>query len=215
MGRLQRTRHTHRQKPGDARERILAAAQTLFAASGFAGTTTKAIGEKAHVPGGLVFYYFATKDDLLDALIKERSALEFVRQAVDTRLAATRQTAVRRPQTPHAALTALGVQFLAALRQRQELVRILVRELHTNRRAAQQFRQLCEQPTRIVATYLDRLIAPRLRRTFPTDVAARLFVSDLVLASTINEPLDADAFVAGAVRVLLDGRVQVAARRVK
>ena len=222
MKRRQRSSRTPL-KPGDARERILAAAQTLFAAAGFDATSTKAIGEKADVPAGLVFYYFATKDDLLNALIKERSALEFVKQAVFIEQAERRlpangplvpmyqgKTGGRRPATPHAVLTALGMQFLAALRERQEVVRILSRELHTHPRAAQQFRQLREQAAHIVATYLDRFIAPRVRRTFPTEAAARVFVSDLVLASAINEPLDAEAFVAGAVHVLLDGRVPTA-----
>jgi AcrR family transcriptional regulator len=201
--RVQRTQ----QRPGDARERILAAAQTLFAASGFDATSTKAIGAKAHVPAGLVFYYFPSKDALLDTLIKERSALAFVREAVERRLPAPAS-----PSAPRAPSTPRGLQFLAALRERQEVVRILFRELHTHRRAALQFRQLREQAAGVIAAYLDQLLPARLRRTFSTADAARLFVSDLVLASTIDEPIDAEAFVAGAVHVLLDGRVPAARR---
>jgi len=223
MKRRHRAQRTQ-QRPGDARERILAAAQTLFAASGFDATSTKAIGAKAHVPAGLVFYYFPSKDALLDTLIKERSALAFVREAVERRLpsppahtpraspAARRVTLTRTSPSPHAVLTALGLQFLAALRERQEVVRILFRELHTHRRAALQFRQLREQAAGVVAAYLNKMLPPRVRRTFSTADAARLFVSDLVLASTINEPIDAEAFVAGAVHVLLDGRVPAARR---
>jgi AcrR family transcriptional regulator len=53
-----------------AKERILAAAEELFAESGFDATPTSRIAERANVPKGLVHYYFRRKADLLSALIK-------------------------------------------------------------------------------------------------------------------------------------------------
>lgn len=53
-----------------AKERILAAAEELFAEAGFDGTPTSRIAERAEVPKGLVHYYFRRKSDLLAALIK-------------------------------------------------------------------------------------------------------------------------------------------------
>jgi AcrR family transcriptional regulator len=53
-----------------ARERILAAAEELFAESGFDATPTSRIAERANVPKGLVHYYFRRKPDLLVALIE-------------------------------------------------------------------------------------------------------------------------------------------------
>jgi AcrR family transcriptional regulator len=52
-----------------ARERILAAAEELFAESGFEATPTSRIAERAGVPKGLVHYYFRRKADLLAALV--------------------------------------------------------------------------------------------------------------------------------------------------
>lgn len=57
------------EEPG-ARERILAAAEELFAASGFDATPTSRIAERAAVPKGLVHYYFKRKPDLLAALVE-------------------------------------------------------------------------------------------------------------------------------------------------
>ncbi|MFE2957181.1 TetR/AcrR family transcriptional regulator [Nocardia tengchongensis] len=57
---------------GDARQLILDAAESLFAANGFDATATAAIAEAAGVPKGLVFYYFPTKDAILSALMAER-----------------------------------------------------------------------------------------------------------------------------------------------
>lgn len=52
-----------------ARERILAAAETLFAEHGFDATPTSKVAERAGVPKGLVHYYFRRKPDLLEALV--------------------------------------------------------------------------------------------------------------------------------------------------
>jgi AcrR family transcriptional regulator len=52
------------------RERILVAAEELFAESGFDATPTSKIAARARVPKGLVHYYFPRKQDLLAALIE-------------------------------------------------------------------------------------------------------------------------------------------------
>lgn len=53
-----------------AKERILCAAEALFAESGFDATPTSRIAERAGVPKGLVHYYFRHKADLLTALVE-------------------------------------------------------------------------------------------------------------------------------------------------
>lgn len=53
-----------------ARERILIAAEELFADAGFDATPTSRIAERAGVPKGLVHYYFKRKPDLLRALVE-------------------------------------------------------------------------------------------------------------------------------------------------
>jgi AcrR family transcriptional regulator len=47
--------------------RILAAARTAFAEHGAAGTTIRAVARTADVDPALVYHYFKSKDDLLDA----------------------------------------------------------------------------------------------------------------------------------------------------
>lgn len=61
-----------------AKERILCAAEALFAESGFDATPTSRIAEQAGVPKGLVHYYFRRKVDLLEALV-ERLPADVVR----------------------------------------------------------------------------------------------------------------------------------------
>jgi AcrR family transcriptional regulator len=61
-------------RPGapDTRAAILAAARELFAASGFAGTTIRAVAAAAGVDAALVHHYFGTKDDLFLAALEVR-----------------------------------------------------------------------------------------------------------------------------------------------
>jgi AcrR family transcriptional regulator len=55
-----------------SRQRILDAAEDLFARDGFDATPTARIAKRAEVPKGLVFYYFPKKIDVLLALLDER-----------------------------------------------------------------------------------------------------------------------------------------------
>ncbi|PRX49437.1 TetR family transcriptional regulator [Prauserella shujinwangii] len=65
---MARTKSGDRDDPS-ARERILLAAERLFAELGFTATPTSRIAEVAGVPKGLVHYYFRRKRDLLTALV--------------------------------------------------------------------------------------------------------------------------------------------------
>ena len=61
------------QKSETTRERILAAAETLFSESGFEGTATRKIAEAAGVTVGLVNYHFKSKEGLYRAVFERRS----------------------------------------------------------------------------------------------------------------------------------------------
>ena len=53
----------------DTKERILDAAERLFAAHGFAGTSLRAVTKEAEVNLAAVHYHFGTKEDLLRAVL--------------------------------------------------------------------------------------------------------------------------------------------------
>src|SRR6202162_6214627 len=54
------------------RERIMAAAQKEFAASGFAGARTSAIARRAHVNERMIFYCFESKEGLYRAVLARK-----------------------------------------------------------------------------------------------------------------------------------------------
>ena len=70
----------------DTKERILDAAERLFAAHGFAGTSLRAVTKEARVNLAAVHYHFGTKEDLLRAVLSRivipvnRERLEMLEQ---------------------------------------------------------------------------------------------------------------------------------------
>src|ERR1700759_1262541 len=66
------------------RERVLAAAQRVFIARGYAGATLEAIADEAGFSKGVVYSQFGSKPDLFFALLEPRKELRAAhhRQAV-------------------------------------------------------------------------------------------------------------------------------------
>jgi AcrR family transcriptional regulator len=56
------------------RERLVAGARDLFYEQGVERTTLAQIAERADVPPGNVYYYYKTRDELLQAVIEARTA---------------------------------------------------------------------------------------------------------------------------------------------
>jgi TetR/AcrR family transcriptional regulator len=56
----------------DAREMLLTAATELFAEHGVGATSFATIAKRAHLTPAMVHYYFADRDQLLDAVVEER-----------------------------------------------------------------------------------------------------------------------------------------------
>ncbi len=81
-----------RRTGGNPREEILDAAGELFTTRGFAGTSTRAIAESVGMRQASLYHHFATKDDILAALLQDTvaPALEFARSVDPSRTALER-----------------------------------------------------------------------------------------------------------------------------
>lgn len=62
----------------DRREQIIEAALRVFAHKGFNGATNKDIAKEAGITPGLIYHYFANKEELLKATIEEYSPIGFL-----------------------------------------------------------------------------------------------------------------------------------------
>lgn len=69
----ERVRRSNRERRGESQERILDAAEALFARSGFNGVSIKDIAQAAEVDAGLLHYYFSSKAGLYSAAIARRA----------------------------------------------------------------------------------------------------------------------------------------------
>src|SRR5687767_11972448 len=70
----------------DKRERILAAAERVFARRGFFAARVSEIAKDAGVADGTIYLYFKSKDDLLISLFENRmkQVNELLRTAIDS-----------------------------------------------------------------------------------------------------------------------------------
>ena len=178
-----------------ARQRILDAAQRLFALQGFDVTSTKAIAQEAGVPAGIVFYYFASKQKLLEDLVEERSFLPELEQIL-------RSAPVMQPRD---ALFELGRRFLAVVTRREAIARILVRESPSHPAVAERWRQMRESAIAIIAKYLEDAVARGSLRTARPARMARIFLYNLIFSALIDEASEPEVYLAEAVDTLLEG----------
>lgn len=69
----ERARRSNRERRGESQERILDAAETLFARNGFNGVSVKDIALAADVDASLLHYYFGSKAGLYASVIGRRA----------------------------------------------------------------------------------------------------------------------------------------------
>lgn len=74
----------HSGATNDVRETIIRESARLFLANGFRGTSVKEITEAAGIGRGTLYWYFKSKDDILDGVLRkfEKEFLEGVIEAV-------------------------------------------------------------------------------------------------------------------------------------
>ncbi|MDN5895220.1 MAG: TetR/AcrR family transcriptional regulator [Nocardioides sp.] len=150
----------------DRRNRILDAAEELFAVDGFDATPTARVAEVADVPKGLIFYYFPRKIDLLLTLLQERLPTPTQSSVADV---------VRRGD-PAGSLLAMHRRL--GLEDHDSLVlrTIIFRESGTHPEVRDHLRQLRRSLVELTESALDQAVewtlAKKLRRQ-----AAETFVS--------------------------------------
>src|SRR5262247_3903339 len=104
---------------GDKRERILDAAERIFAQHGFFAARVSEIAKEAGVADGTIYLYFKNKDDLLISLFESRM------DRVNSHLAA--QTALYRG--PREKLLAFIKAYLALVKTQPAAAEVLTVEL--------------------------------------------------------------------------------------
>ncbi|HMK43326.1 MAG TPA: TetR/AcrR family transcriptional regulator [Dissulfurispiraceae bacterium] len=100
------------------RERIIDAALHLFSEKGFTGATTRDIARHAGVAELTLFRHFPAKELLIEAILKNRSALSAIRAAAPSFQSVSYEESLR----------IIATTLLTTLRQRRALVKIFLNE---------------------------------------------------------------------------------------
>ena len=171
------TVHSAAERGGDKRERILTAAERIFARRGFFAAKVSDVAKEAGVADGTIYLYFKSKDDLLISLFERRM------QQVNELLRA----AVAGIKSPRDQLVKLIKTYLQLVHDEPTAVEVLTIEL----RQSNKFMKDYENPHfadflrllgGIIAAGQDK---GELDRSIPAHVAARMIfgvLDELALA---------------------------------
>ncbi|MFU8841192.1 MAG: TetR/AcrR family transcriptional regulator [Nitriliruptoraceae bacterium] len=177
---------------GTGRERLLDAAEELFATHGFTATTTRQIADLAGTSTGAVFYHFPTKEALLEQLIAERSP----HANLDAILA-------RHPDDARAGLCHLATAIDETIAERGEVLRIM---LHAEDPGTRQlFHRFFGDGVRAIADHLRRTLDPARLGPGHAEALARSFLSVVLLSRLVADLPDGRERLDEVVDVLLHG----------
>lgn len=128
-------------KRATARDRIMRAAEALFAERGFEATSIGEIALRAHVNRALLYYYFEHKEDLYHQLLQE--GVEKLRAAV--------LTAINTTTSARDAVRTFLQGYLQLAHHNPGLVRIVYREIVGAQRGDEQSQSLVRQFMQTIA----------------------------------------------------------------
>ena len=150
------------------RKRLIDTALRLFAAQGFAATSTREIAREAGVSEGLIFHHFPTKIELLRGVAEHHAMIpnriKTMMAGNDDEPAASRMRFV----------VELVLQTLGSERTEARMFRVLLQELLTTPELAALFKSNSDALIASMARYLDsRVAAGELRADLHTETAVR------------------------------------------
>jgi TetR/AcrR family transcriptional regulator, fatty acid metabolism regulator protein len=163
------TAHSAPERPdragGDKRERILAAAERIFARHGFFAARVSEIAKDAGVADGTIYLYFKSKDDLLISLFEHRMT------QVNARLRAAIEDAA-----PAARLRAFIHAYLMMVADEPDAAEVLTVELRQSGKFMKEYDnpQFAELLGVLAGIIADGQARGELAAAIPSPIAARM-----------------------------------------
>ena len=171
---------------------MIDASLRLFAERGFRATTIADIAAATGTAHGLVYHYFRSKDELLEAILERHAFLPRLRSIL----------AVAHDRPAATVLMEIAVDLSALLRERPDLLRLVIAEAPTNPVVADALERVANEGLAAMTEYLRaRIEAGELRGHDPTVPARALFWA--IIANQLAPVVD--GFETHLVEVLLNG----------
>jgi AcrR family transcriptional regulator len=191
----------------ERREQIINGALQVFSTKGFLAATNKAIAEAAEINSpGLIYHYFASKEDLLRAVIEHHAPpLQLLTQG---------EGLLALP--PEQALTQFGMAYLRLMDDPKigACIRVLIGEAVRSPKFAAIFREIAPMRVwKLLAAYLQHKMDEGLLHPMDPALAARCFMGTfaafMLARSILHLPedmnVDGALLVETSVRIFLHG----------
>jgi AcrR family transcriptional regulator len=152
----------------ERRRQIMEAALPVFAEKGFKGATNRDIAERAAIAPGLIYHYFASKEDLFNAILEEFVPFNRVNLPLETMT-----------NVPPQQLLPLLIQGLGAILQEPKfflVIRILVAETMYSSEAESKLNSIFKRLIDPLTTYMQAQIAQGQLRAADPLLMAQMFV---------------------------------------
>lgn len=185
----------------ERRQMILATARRLFAQQGYRSTTTRDIARAVGVSDALLYTYFATKQEVLDAIFQEGLEQFAHMSTFDTSLPL------------HTLLQQLGMAFLRVIADQHDFFILVVSE-HQYITQDGRFAQFLEYGAQQFGHALDQRVAQgEVRVNTDGYLVARQFMGALVAYTILQEhlgmqdlhPLDKHQYLSQLIETTLKG----------
>lgn len=158
----------------DRREQIIDAAMRVFAQKGFARASNRDVAREAGITTGLIYYYFASKEDLLKAALEERSPVQIMTQVTPEML----------EQPPEMLLPLLLRRVLSLVEGEQflSIIRVMLPEvLHGTTEIAPIMLGFFQRIITFLSGYFSTQVARgSVRADLDADMTAQLVVSNMI-----------------------------------
>lgn len=170
---------SRRQQQAKARhDELLRVALNLFAEQGFDATSVKDIAKRAGVAPSLLYHYFPSKGDVLNAVLEEHSFLPELRELL--------RLAHERPAKT--VLLDVVCGFSAILDRKEALFRLVVRETQTRPEVAAHLGGMITEAVTVLGAYLRARVAAGELRPHDEAVTARTLLSAVVMTHLTRLP---------------------------
>jgi len=173
-------------------DQILDAALRRFAEHGYASTSMKEIAAEAGIAPGLIYHYFASKEELLHEAVRQRSIVPQLREMLTV---SGEESAVE-------VLRAVAERFDRLLHEREDLFRLVWYESRQSEVVASAHRRAVGEAVSLISGYLQSRVAAGELRPHAVEVTAMMLMSPVVMARLRGEPAD---WIPALVDTLLNG----------
>jgi AcrR family transcriptional regulator len=153
------------------RNQIIDTALKLFAEKGFGNTTIKDISEAAGTSLGLMYHYFASKNELLVAIFERHSFLETLRKMLT----------VNCNKPVREVLYSIACDFYDLLTSKKELVNIVFNEMRINPSFSITWAIVSGEGIKLISDFLNANIASGHLKPHNTEVAARSIMYAVIM----------------------------------